>query len=83
MRDVASGIRILVSQRKTNQHCLRVLNRGSRDEHTMPRMRNLAAAMTAACEDHVAMCEPGHQGQGRSDTETGRNFLEEDGGFVH
>ena len=62
VRDVGIGSRILTPQRKTNQHCLSVLNRGSRDEHRMPRIRNLAATATrAGCEDPVAMCEPGHR----------------------
>ena len=53
----------------TNQHCLRGLNRRSRDEHIKQLMRNDAAALRADCEDPVAMCEPGHQEQERVDTE--------------
>ena len=45
----------------------------SRDEHTMPRMRNLAAAMTAACQDPDAMCELVTKSRDGFDTETGRN----------
>ena len=75
VRDVVGGIRILVSRRKTNQHCLSVLNRGSRDERAKQRVRSGAVPMRAACEDPVAMCEPRHQEQRRVGTVTGRNSL--------
>ena len=83
VRNVVGGIRILVSRRKTNQHCLSVLNRGSRDEHAKQRVRSGAVPMRAACEDRVAMCEPRHQEQGRGWQSNWTKFLEEDGGFVH
>ena len=84
VRDVGIGIRILTPHRKTNQHCLSVLNRGSRDEHRMPRIRNLAATATrAGCEDPVAMCEPGHRRKDWIFQKTKRRSSKKNGGFVH
>ena len=51
VRDVVGGIRILVSRRKTNQHCLSVLNRGSRDEHAKQRVRSGAVPTVQVRQD--------------------------------